>query len=60
MAENLRVCVAAHEFQCGIPLTISLGVAMASENDEIDSLIARADKALYAAKSSGKNTWRSG
>lgn len=58
MAENLRVCVAAHGFQCGIPLTISLGVAMASENDEIDSLIARADKALYAAKSSGKNTWR--
>ena len=58
LAENLCGRVANHRFQNGIPLTISLGVATASEKDETGTLITRADKALYAAKSSGKNTWR--
>lgn len=37
------------------PFTISLGVAQRRGNDDRDSLFDRADKALYHAKSSGRN-----
>jgi diguanylate cyclase len=37
------------------PFTISLGVAKRRGNDDRDSLVERADKALYQAKSSGRN-----
>ena len=36
-------------------VTISLGVATARKGDTIQSLIARADACLYAAKRSGRN-----
>ncbi|MCX7989476.1 MAG: GGDEF domain-containing protein [Aquificaceae bacterium] len=40
----------------GIPkFTVSVGVASYREGDDINSLIERADKALYKAKSQGKN-----
>jgi diguanylate cyclase len=38
-----------------LPLTISGGVAMALDGDTRDSLLARADAALYAAKTAGRN-----
>lgn len=38
-----------------VPVTISLGVAAAHEGEAVDELVARADKALYAAKAAGRN-----
>jgi diguanylate cyclase (GGDEF)-like protein len=39
----------------GIPMTVSIGVACGSPNASIDTLIARADAALYRAKANGRN-----
>ena len=36
-------------------ITFSCGVALRVQNEEQASLMARADKAMYQAKSSGKN-----
>ncbi|MBB1388954.1 diguanylate cyclase [Shewanella sp. SG44-6] len=36
-------------------LTISLGVAQYNSQDSADSILERADKALYKAKSQGRN-----
>jgi diguanylate cyclase (GGDEF)-like protein len=38
-----------------IPATVSIGVACGSPNASIDTLIARADAALYRAKANGRN-----
>ncbi len=38
-----------------IKLTISIGIAEFIANEDLDSLIARVDKALYVAKNSGRN-----
>jgi hypothetical protein len=38
-----------------LPLTISGGVAAASDGDNSQSLLARADAALYGAKAAGRN-----
>lgn len=39
--------------------TVSIGLATAGANDGVDSLIARADRAMYRAKESGRNQVRS-
>lgn len=39
----------------GEPVTVSIGVAVASLRDTVDSLMARADRALYQAKREGRN-----
>ena len=49
-AERLRAKIAAD-----MPLTVSGGVAEALDGDSNDSLVARADSALYAAKAAGRN-----
>jgi predicted signal transduction protein with EAL and GGDEF domain len=49
-AERLRLRVAEQ-----LPITISGGVAAAAENDTQESLVARADAALYSAKTAGRN-----
>jgi len=49
-AERLRARVAAK-----LPITISGGVAAAEDNDTQEGLIARADAALYSAKTAGRN-----
>ena len=36
-------------------VTVSLGVASLIENDSIDTLIQRADKAMYQSKKDGRN-----
>ncbi len=38
-----------------IPLSVSIGVGCRRQGDSVDSLLARADAALYAAKGAGRN-----
>ena len=57
-AERLRLAVGAVEVpveDARIPVTISIGLASGAEGGSLDELIARADKALLMAKSSGRN-----
>jgi diguanylate cyclase (GGDEF)-like protein len=49
-SERLRRRVEAQ-----LPLTVSGGVAAASEGDNAQTLLARADAALYSAKTAGRN-----
>ena len=37
------------------PTTVSIGIAELGENDDIESLLSRADIALYIAKKNGRN-----
>ncbi|MDQ8038199.1 MAG: GGDEF domain-containing protein [Pedobacter sp.] len=57
--ERLRLAVAAKPFVAGelnLPVTVSIGVAVQSETDRnFDDVLRRADEALYAAKSGGRN-----
>jgi len=57
-AERIRAAVAAHDWNGlvpGLSLTTSLGVAVFERDETVEILIARADRALYAAKDSGRN-----
>jgi len=38
-----------------LPMTLSIGVAEATENDTDEELLKRADEALYCAKAAGRN-----
>ena len=53
-AERLRAAVAAAR-PAGLELTISFGVACAKPGEALEQLIARADRALYVAKTGGRN-----
>lgn len=53
--EHVREKVASYTFKDAGHLTASFGVAWKEQNDNIHSLLQRADKALYQAKSRGKN-----
>jgi diguanylate cyclase (GGDEF)-like protein len=60
VAERLRLAVAATEtpLEDGavVRLTISTGITTANDSDTtVDVLLERAEKALYAAKNSGRN-----
>lgn len=59
VAERVRAAVeaASFVFQGGasIRFTVSLGAAVRQPGDTLDSLLARADRALYAAKNGGRN-----
>lgn len=64
-AERVRKFVEQAQIECnGLQLqaTISCGVAEASGGEEIVSLLRRADEALYASKSAGRNCahWHDG
>jgi diguanylate cyclase (GGDEF)-like protein len=54
-AENLRAAIAGHRFAGVGPITASFGVAAYREGDDVASLLARADAALYRAKNNGRN-----
>lgn len=57
VGERLRSAIESSELQHanGEPITASIGVAVAAISDTVDSLLARADRALYQAKRQGRN-----
>lgn len=55
LAEDIRSMVAQSSLLRGIKVTVSLGIASAIRDDSIESLMGRADKALYRAKNQGRN-----
>lgn len=56
VAEKIRRVVETHRFPHGYKVTISLGVAeWALATESFNTLLLRADEALYQAKSSGRN-----
>jgi len=59
-AERIRAAIARTPFVVGtvgdvLTVTMSAGVTEAGKGDEVDDVIARADRALYEAKSAGRN-----
>ncbi|EHB53620.1 diguanylate cyclase with PAS/PAC sensor [Mycolicibacterium rhodesiae JS60] len=60
IAEEIRATMANTPFIDAGVVTVSIGVAQASPHDDLTSWVARADKALYKAKRSGRNTVRAG
>ena len=62
LAESIRSRIATHREKIGetkLKITISVGVAdILPEEDSLDEIIRRADKALYAAKRAGRNCSR--
>jgi len=57
VAERLRKAIASSDlrYASGEPMTASIGVTVADIGDSVDSLLARADRALYEAKRQGRN-----
>lgn len=55
LAEKLRLIIENFEFTSSIKNTASFGIAQFQKEDNSESLITRADNALYRAKRNGKN-----
>lgn len=58
VAEKLRTLVGAIAYGNDVSISVSIGIASQQPNEEINSLINRADEALYIAKNSGRNCVR--
>jgi diguanylate cyclase (GGDEF)-like protein len=57
-AERMRAGIAGHQFsvkQINLPVTVSIGVTAVRPDDDVATMIRRADQSLYAAKSAGRN-----
>ncbi len=58
-AERVRAAIAGHRFALGagveLTVTASIGVATARRGEPAERVVARADRAMYAAKSRGRN-----
>ena len=55
LAERLRQKIESHSFSNNLDLTVSMGLASYLANEELGSLVSRADYALYDAKNAGRN-----
>ncbi len=55
LAEQLRLKIAQYDFAHFGNLYASFGVALHHRGEQVNALIARADKALYRAKEAGRN-----
>lgn len=55
LAEELRILIAQQEYNIDCPVTISGGVSEVCNTDNVTTWIERCDKALYEAKSTGRN-----
>jgi diguanylate cyclase (GGDEF)-like protein len=55
LAERIRNSIAAHKFENMEGVTVSLGVTHFGKDDTEDTLMKRADEALYKAKMNGGN-----
>lgn len=55
LAERLCQATRTHDFATSRTHTVSAGIATLAPGDSLDSLISRADLALYAAKDSGRD-----
>ncbi|WP_375725033.1 transporter substrate-binding domain-containing protein [Arcobacter sp. KX21116] len=55
LMENIRLNIANYTFNDIGNITMSFGIALSKENDTIESVLKRADVALYEAKNSGRN-----
>ncbi|SFV52626.1 GGDEF domain protein [hydrothermal vent metagenome] len=53
--ERLRKIIEEHNFSHISSLTASFGLSLRNDNDDVHSLVERADLGLYEAKKSGKN-----
>ena len=53
--ETIRKVIASYPFKMVGDVTASFGVGWREEEDDLDTLLQRADKALYQAKHGGKN-----
>ncbi|MCP3665815.1 MAG: transporter substrate-binding domain-containing protein [Gammaproteobacteria bacterium] len=55
VCEQIQRHVAGYVFVDGISMTVSIGVTQIISGDDIETMLQRADDALYQAKSSGRN-----
>ena len=55
IAEKMRMKINEAEFDTPGNITCSIGITEISKNDKLDDAFERVDKALYCAKSSGRN-----
>jgi polar amino acid transport system substrate-binding protein len=55
LIENIRLDITKHTFKDIGKITTSFGIAILKEKDSVESLLKRADVALYEAKNSGRN-----
>lgn len=55
MAERILHVVQNEPVKGHIPVTLSIGVALYQTGDSLDTLLSRADQAMYRAKFSGRN-----
>jgi len=55
LAEEIRNLVVLQLPAYQVPITVSLGVAQYRTNEKPDAWLSRADRAMYSAKTSGKN-----
>lgn len=55
LADKLRLLIASHRAEGMPPITLSFGVAEFGKGDDLESLLAMADQALYHAKEAGRN-----
>ena len=55
IAENMRIKISEVKFDTAGNITCSIGITEINKNDKLEDAFERVDKAMYSAKSSGRN-----